>query len=388
MKKIAILGSTGSIGLTTLKIINLKKKQFKIELLAASTNSIEISKQIHKYKPKYYIISDEKTYLKIKKKFKNHKTIIQNNYENISIKKKYLDITIIAIPGLVSLSPTLKFIKKTKRILLANKESIVCAWKLIKKEAGKFKTSIIPIDSEHFSIMKLIENEKIENIKKIYITASGGPFLNWKPNQIKNAKLSEAIKHPKWNMGKKISVDSATMMNKVFEYCEARHLFSLSPKKLRIIIHPQSLAHAIVEFNNGITKILYHEPNMIIPISNAIFESDNQIVKFIDIVKNPIQDSKIEFFKIDKKKFPVIKLIEILDKYPSAAIIVNGANEIFVDQFLKKNIKFIDIIEGIFKILKHREFKKYAIQDPNNLNKIYKIDNWSRIKAYMITVDR
>ena len=127
---------------------------------------------------------------------------------------------------------------------------------------------------------------------------------------------------------------------------------------------------------------------MIIPISNAIFESDNQIVKFIDIVKNPIQDSKIEFFKIDKKKFPVIKLIEILDKYPSAAIIVNGANEIFVDQFLKKNIKFIDIIEGIFKILKHREFKKYAIQDPNNLNKIYKIDNWSRIKAYMITVDK
>ena len=387
-KKIAILGSTGSIGLSSLKIIDLKREYFKVELLAASKNYKEIINQINKYKPKYFIISDVKIFLKISNKFKKHKTIIKNNFDNIILNKNYLDFSIMAIPGLVSLMPTLLFIKSSKKILLANKESIICAWKLIKDEAYKHNTKIIPIDSEHFSIMKLIENEKIKDIKNIYITASGGPFLKWNLSQIKKAKLSDAIKHPKWNMGKKISIDSATMMNKVFEYCEAKLLFSIPSKKLKIIIHPQSLVHAIVEFNNGISKILYHEPNMIVPIFNAIFDSENNLNKIKNISNSFDLDKKLEFFKIDKNKFPVIKLIEILDRYPSAAIIVNGANEIFVDQFIKKNIKFIEIIKGIFKILKHRDFKKYAIQEPNNLNKIYEIDNWSRVEAFMITMKK
>ena len=202
MKKlISILGSTGSIGLNTLQILN-KQKSFDIFLLSANKNFPLICTQIVKYKPKYFIISNEIIFKKVKKKFKNKKVSILNNFRLLKINNK-IDITISAIPGIAGLAPTLILIKKSKKLLIANKESIICGWEIIKKEAKKFKTKIIPVDSEHFSIFKLLENHELSEINKVYLTASGGPFLNYKLHQFKNIKPANAIKHPKWKMGKK-----------------------------------------------------------------------------------------------------------------------------------------------------------------------------------------
>ena len=196
----SILGSTGSIGLTTLNLIS-KKKSYKINLLSANKNYEKIIYQIRKFKPNYFLINDQYIYLKIKKKLKKNKTIILNSLKNIKIKKS--QVTISAIPGIAGLKPTISLIKFSKKLVIANKESIICGWELIRKEARKFKTVIVPADSEHFSIMELIKNHKQNEIKKIYLTASGGPFLNFKKKKLKKVKPSDALKHPKWKMGKK-----------------------------------------------------------------------------------------------------------------------------------------------------------------------------------------
>ena len=248
---ISILGSTGSIGLNSLFIINKQRKNFNINLLSANKNYQLISRQITKYNPNYFVVSNQKIYQKIKKKFKNKKTKILNNFKFKSLKKKS-DITISAIPGIAGLSPTLKMIKQSKKILIANKESIICGWELLKRNASKYKSKIIPVDSEHFSIMKLLENHRLSEVKKIYITASGGPFLNYKIHQLKKIKPEQAIKHPKWKMGKKISVNSATLMNKILELIEAQKLFNLSNDQIDILLHPNSLVHAILELKNGL----------------------------------------------------------------------------------------------------------------------------------------
>ncbi len=375
---LSILGSIGSVGLTVLNILNKKKNTFKINLLSANKNLKLISKQIKMYKPQYYIINNDLVYRKIKKRFKNKKIKILRNFSSIKNIKKS-DFTITAIPGIAGLQPTLKMIKHTKKLLIANKESIVCGWNLIKNLSQKHKTKIIPIDSEHFSIFKIIEHHKPENIEKIYITASGGPFLNFKPYQLKNIKPEDALKHPKWKMGKKISIDSSTLMNKLFELIEAKKLFNIPINKLDILIHPESLVHAIVKFKNGLIRLIYHETSMIIPLSNAIFGENFEVKKFLPnkfkkktIIKNLI------FENVKKKIFPVYKLKEKLTAYPSTPIIINAVNEILVDQFLQKNIPFLSISSNILKILNDRNYKKYAIKRPKNINEIIKIDNWAR----------
>ena len=380
-KKIAILGSTGSIGTTSLKIIEKKLNLFKIELLSANKNYNKIYKQIIKFKPRYFVVTNNKIFLKIKKKLNNKKTKILNNYEKVSFSNKKVDITIASIPGIAGLEPTINFTKKSKKMLLANKESVICGWQIISKIGKKHRTKIVPIDSEHFSIMKLLENHKESEIEKIYITASGGPFLNLSKNRFKSIKPSDAVKHPKWSMGKKISVDSSTLMNKILELIEAQKIFPFDLKKYQILIHPQSLVHAIIKLKNGITKLLYHEPDMTIPISNAIFDSKVDINNYIskkDKIKN------LEFIDPDEKRFSAIKLIPKLNKYVSTPIIINAANEILVDHFLKKKISFTSILRYLFQVLKDKNYRKYAIYKPTNLKNIYIIDQWSRMTALKI----
>ena len=381
--KINILGSTGSIGSTTLKIIEKKKKQFIVNTLVANSNTKEIYKQIIKFSPKNFIITNKKTYEKIIKK-KIKKTNIFYKYNKYNFQKK-TDITIAAIPGISGLEPTINFIKSTKKILLANKESIICGWSIIKKLAKKNKTEIIPLDSEHFSIKELTTNYSDSEIDKIYITASGGPFLNLKLNNFKNIKIKDALKHPRWNMGKKISIDSATLMNKILELLEAQKLFHFKKHKYKIIIHPQSLIHAIVKFNNGTSKFLFHETDMTIPISNAIFKSKVEIADFINQKKKEnLIFPNLTFKKVNKNKFPVIKILPKLNKYPSTPIIINAANEILVDQFLSGKISFNSIIDNLFWVLKDKYYKKYAIKTPSSLKIIYLIDKWSRKKTLEI----
>ena len=374
-KKITILGSTGSIGLTSLEIIKKDKKNFETYILSANKNYNLICKQIKEYSPKIFIVNDKKTYLKILLKFKNKKIKIFNNFK--FKKKNKSDVTISAIPGIAGLEPTIEMIRQSRKMLIANKESIICGWELIKKEAKKNKTKIIPVDSEHYSIFKLIENVPKNLISKIYLTASGGPFLDFTIKNLKKVKPKNALKHPKWNMGKKITIDSSTLMNKIFELVEAQKLFDFPQNKFDIIIHPNSLVHAILELKNGIKKFIYHDTSMKIPIANAIY--DGQIdIKKIYRKKSIFKFENLYFKEVDKKIFPAITLKDKVNKHPSAPIILNAANEVLVEQFLKEKIGFLDINKFIMAILKDKNYKKYAIKKPNNINQINLIDIWAR----------
>ncbi len=376
-KSFSILGSTGSIGATTLKIIEKKKNFFKLNILFANKNLNLIVKQIKKYKPETFIIGDYQVFKKVKKKIKNQKTqIIFSKYLDYKTLKKS-DITLSAISGIEGLKPTIEFIKKSKKILIANKEAIICGWDLIKKESQKNKTKIVPIDSEHFSIMQLFSNYKIEQIKRIYLTASGGPFLNKSISQLKKIKPYQALKHPKWKMGKEISVNSSTLMNKMLELVEAQKLFNIPNNKLSIIIHPESLVHAIIELNNGLIKFIYHETSMTIPIANAIFDNKIHIEDFVNS-KSKDKIRNLTFRKVDSKIFPMSKLKDKINEYYSTPIIINAANEVLVDQFLRKKIPFLSMYKLVLIVLKDRNYKKYAIKKPRNINQIFEISEWTK----------
>ena len=384
-KNISILGSTGSIGLDAFKILSRKKNSFKVNILAANKNYNLICDQIIKFKPKIFIIDNQETYLRVKKRFKKKKIIIINKFENQKNYFQKSDITIAAIPGIAGLKPTIELIKKSKKVLIANKESIICGWSLIKKIASKSKTKIIPVDSEHFSIMKLLENHKIKDVKKVYLTASGGPFLNYKISKLKKVKPYQALKHPKWKMGKKISIDSATLMNKILEVIEANKLFSIDLKKIDIVIHPQSLVHAIIEFKNGLCKFIYHDTTMLIPLANAIFDKDLNIDNYLKPKTNSerlISFKSLNFSKVEKKRFPIIKLKNRINEHISTPIIINAANEILVDQYLKGKISFNTFYKYLLMVLNDRNYRKYAIKEPKNINQIFQVDKWSRDTVY------
>tara|TARA_B100000886_G_scaffold336654_1_gene295854 strand:+ start:3579 stop:4739 length:1161 start_codon:yes stop_codon:yes gene_type:complete len=376
--KLSIIGSTGSIGKSALSIVDKKKNNIKIDILSANRNFKLIVKQIRKYNPKYFIITDLNIFKKVQNYLKSKKTKIIFSFKNLK-KKDKSDISILAIPGIAGLKPTLSMIKVSKKILIANKESIICGWALIKENSIKHKTKITPIDSEHFSIFQLLKEHNLNEIKKIYITASGGPFLNFQKKQLKKVKPKDALKHPKWKMGKKISIDSATLMNKILEIVEAEKLFNIPNKKLDIIIHPNSLVHAIIELKNGLSKFLYHQTSMIIPLANGIFEGNLDIDDFYknSNKKNEMAEDLI-FKTVNPNIFPIIKIKNRANEYSSTSIIINAANEILVDQFLQKKIPFLSISKIIMNILNDRNYRKYAIQNPTNINQIKKIDEWAR----------
>ncbi len=384
-KKIfAILGSTGSIGKNSLEIIKLNKKNFSVKLLSANSNYKEILNQIKIFKPTYFVITNYFVFVKVKSKVKSRKIKILNNFKKIPSNLKF-DITIAAIVGIAGLKPTIQFSKQSKKLLLANKETVICGWHILSKIIKDNKTELIPIDSEHFSINQLTHNYKDSDIKKIYITASGGPFLRRSLSSFHKIKPKAAYKHPNWNMGKKISIDSSNLMNKLLELIEAHRLFSFNPIKYEIIIHPQSLIHAIVVFKNGQSKFLYHETDMKIPISNAIYNNKVDIDKIVKTNNNFINNLKnISFENVDKKRFPIVTLAT--EKYlsKSGPIILNASNEILVDSFLKNKIPYNGIYETLKRVFKDRDFNKYAVKKVPNIDEIYKIDNWARNKTLEI----
>jgi len=378
-KKIAILGSTGSIGKSTLEIIKKDKKNFNIILLTANNNYKKLIQQAKQFKVKNVLIKNKKFYQKVKNSLKKTKVYTGD----VSIKKivpKRLDYTMSAIVGLAGLQPTIDAIKISKTVAIANKESIICGWDILSRIISKYKTKVVPVDSEHFSIMELTKNTKDSEIEEIIITASGGPFLNTPLSKLKSMKAKQAIKHPNWKMGKKISVDSANMMNKVFEVIEAHNFFKFDKQKYKIIIDPQSYVHSIIRFKNGLIKMILYNADMKIPISNTIYEKDNKYQKNFKINSQILNN--INFQKTDKKKFPSIKLINKIDKLGySTPIIVNASNEILVNLFLRGKIGFLDIVSTINRIFKDKDFKKYAKRKPKSVKDIKITDNWARLKT-------
>jgi len=380
-KKIAILGSTGSIGKTLINILKKNKKKIEISLLTSNTNYKDLLNQVKLFNVKNIIITDYKAYLNVKNILRNKKINIFNNFNNIEyiFNKKKIDYTMSAIAGFNGLKPTLDIIKFSKTIAIANKESIICGWTLIEKNLKKHNTNFIPVDSEHFSIWSLIKKKNKEKIEKIYITASGGPFREYPLNKFKNITIMQALNHPNWSMGKKISIDSATMMNKVFEIIEAKKIFSLHYKQLGILIHPKSYAHAVIKFSNGLIKILAHETDMKIPIFNSLYTKYEKNIKSKKIDFKVLND--LNFQKINLKKFPVIKLIKSLPKNDSLfETVLVSANDCLVENFLQKKIKFLDISKILFRILKKKEFQKYKLKKPTNIDQIKSINEYVRLK--------
>lgn len=390
MKKIiGILGSTGSIGKTTLNIISKNSNYFEVKLLSTNNNIKLIKKQIKKFKVKNIIIHDLNSFNQNKIYFRKKNIDVFHDINSFQLSKKIkFDYVMCSISGLKGLEPTLKIIKSSKNIAIANKEAIICGWNLIKDELNKFKTNFLPVDSEHFSIWSLL-NKQIDNqkdkIEMIYLTASGGPFFKFSLNKLKNIKPKQAIKHPNWKMGKKISVDSSTLMNKIFEVIEAKNIFDLEYKNIKIFIHPKSYVHGIVKFNNGLIKLLIHETSMKIPIFNTIFQKNEKKFKSkkinIDILNN------LELSDVDNKKFPVINLLKDMSKELSLfETVIVSANDELVDLFLKDKIKFTDISKNLIKISKFKEFLRYKKIKPKNIDQIVKLNNYVRLKIKSLSV--
>ena len=377
--KIAILGSTGSIGKSTLDIIRKDKKNFDVILLTANNNYKKLIQQAKQFKAKNVLIKNHKFYLKVKNSLK--KTKVYSG--DISIKKifsKKLDYTMSAVVGLAGLQPTIDAIEISKTVAIANKETIICGWNILSKLIKKYKTQILPVDSEHFSIRELTKNVSDSDVEEIIITASGGPFLKKPLNKLNHVKPEQATNHPNWKMGKKISVDSANMMNKVFEVIEACKLFRFNKKKYKIVIHPQSYVHSIIRFKNGLIKMILYNTDMKIPISNTIYQNENSFSNKSKIDTKIL--NKLNFEKVNINQFPSIKLIKkCLNSGYSTPIIINASNEVLVDLFLKRKINFLDIVATINKIFKDEDFSKYAKRKPKSVQEIKIIDDWARLKT-------
>ena len=385
-KKIIILGSTGSIGKCTLDIIRKEKNKFDIMLLMINKNSSQLLKQVKEFKVKNLVVADLKTYKKISKILANKKINIYNNIEQFfKINKFKVDYTMSAINGLPGLEPTLLAIKFSKTIAIANKESIICGWNLIEKKLIKEKTKFIPVDSEHFSIFSLIKNYSNSDIDQIIITASGGPFLKYPLNKFKKILPSDATNHPNWKMGAKISVDSATMMNKVFEIIEAQRIFKIDFKKLNVLIHPKSYVHAIVKFKNGLVKILIHDTDMRIPIFNSIYGDKGNFYnnKNIDLDKL----NNFNFQKINYQKFPLMKVINKITNNSSLfETVLVSANDELVDLFLNKKISFQEISFNLNKIINSKEFRHYKFVKPKKITQINELSDYVRLKTRSLSV--
>ena len=373
-KKIAILGSTGSIGKTLIEIIKKDRKNFEITLLSADENYKELLKQAKTFKVKNIIINNKTSFEKIKNNKIVNKIKIFNDFNCYKqIFKKKIDYTMSSISGIQGLKPTIEIIKYTKNIAIANKEAIICGWNLIDKELKKNKTNFIPVDSEHFSIWYALKGIDKKIIDKIYLTASGGPFLNYPKKKFDKINMKQAVNHPNWKMGKKISIDSATMMNKVFEIIEAKKIFDITYKKLSIIIHPKSYVHAILKFKNGLTKIIVHDTNMKIPIYNSLYSSNHMInSKKLDlkILNN------LNFQDVDLKRFPITKILTKLPEKSSLfETVLVSINDKLVKLFLDKRIKFTDISKKMNSMLELNEFKKFKKLKVKKVDDIMSLNN-------------
>ena len=371
-KSIAILGSTGSIGSSTLKCV-LGNNNFSIRLLSTNKNVKKLLMQSKKFKVRDAIVEDINQFYKYSKIFKKNKINLHHGLKNLKkILKDRVNYCINAISGLDGLHPTLKIIPHTENILIANKESIICGWELISNKLRKHNTKFIPIDSEHFSIWKLIKYENIEDINKIILTASGGPFLNIPNKKIINIKPKLALKHPNWKMGKKISIDSSTMMNKVFEYIEAKKIFNFKKNKLSILIHPSSFVHAIVFLKGDLIKFLAHETNMKIPISNALdiknISSKNKFINHVNKINN------LEFINPDLKKFPLLSLLKLVPENNSYfETVLITINDYLVNEYLDERINYISIQRNLIRLIKNPYFKNYYKLKPTSIYDIKKM---------------
>ena len=348
MKKVAILGSTGSIGTQTLEVISDNKNIFEVELLTAFSNHTLLINQALLHKPKAIIFGDRSKEKVILNSLKNEEIEIYFGEKSLNNFLNYCnpDIVLTALVGKSGLIPTINTIKKGIDLALANKETLVVAGSIINKLCKEKKVNIYPVDSEHSAIFQCLVGESRDTIDKIILTASGGPFRNKKLNELKNISKKEALNHPNWEMGEKITIDSSTLMNKGLEVIEAKFLFDIDIQKIKVVVHPQSIIHSMVEFNDGSIKAQLGEPDMKLPIQYALFSGKRLKNKFThyDFIKN----NTLTFEEPCLKTFNNLKLAFDAGKLGgNAPCILNASNEIVVDAFLNEKIRYLDMTKII-----------------------------------------
>ena len=382
-KKIVIFGSTGSIGKSLLNIISKDKAKFKISLLSANKNYNEIIKQAKLFDVKNIIITDKIAFKKAKNKLNKNNIKIFNNFDQLDkIFKNKVDYVMSSIVGIEGLYPTFKIIKHTKKIAIANKESIICAWNLISKELNKHNTKFVPVDSEHFSIWYALDAQPNNIINKIYLTASGGSLLNISKKKIIKLSLKRILKHPNWSMGNKITIDSSTLMNKVFEVIETKKIFNLDYRNINVIIHEDSYVHAIVKFKNGMIKLVAHETTMEIPIANSLYNNNYRVNNKKDIDLKKLNNLK--FKEVNIKKFPLINMLKLLPIKDSLfETVLVSVNDELVNLFLRKKINYIDINSKLIEYMNKKEFKKYKKILPRTISEVINLSRKIQLKVRM-----
>tara|TARA_B100000902_G_C27316685_1_gene921761 strand:+ start:1932 stop:3098 length:1167 start_codon:yes stop_codon:yes gene_type:complete len=361
-KSIAILGSTGSIGTQALKVVEQKSSRFNIFLLSCNRNHNLLYAQAVKFQPKHIVINSEEGYLFLKKQPPLKETKIHCGMEALCqlVQEDKIELVLTALVGSAGLMPTISAISAKKTIALANKETLVVAGELIINLAKKNNVNILPVDSEHSAIFQCLIGEDKSSIKRLILTASGGPFLNLPNDDFNKITVNQALKHPNWSMGNKITIDSATLMNKGFELIEAFWLFGLSEKDIDIIIHPESIIHSLVEFVDGSVKAQLGYPDMIIPILYALGFPKRHDYPSKSL--NLVECANLSFFAPNKSKFPHLELAyNCLRLGGTAPCVLNAANEIAVDAFLNKKISFLNM----FKLIEMSLEKSIFVNNPN-----------------------
>lgn len=358
-KNIAILGSTGSIGTQTLDIIEAHPDLFKVSVLTANNNWELLAQQALKFQPSQVVITNTSHYPALKEALKNTKIKVESGVESLCLAPtlKEIDMVVTALVGYSGLIPTVKAIQKGKTIALANKETLVVAGEIITKLAKEHKVRILPVDSEHSAIFQCLQGEEHKNMSKILLTASGGPFRTFTKEALRNVTVKQALNHPNWDMGAKVTIDSASMMNKGFEMIEAKWLFDCKPENIEILVHPQSIVHSMVQFCDGSVKAQLGVPDMHIPIQYALsypdrFVCDKYILDWAKV-------HELTFEKPDFDKYPLLRLaFEAITKGGNMPCILNAANEIAVQAFLKEKISFTMMPELAEAMMRKIEFKK------------------------------
>ncbi len=374
-KKVFVMGSTGSIGENTLNVVRELKDEFFLVGLSANKNIELLEEQINEFDVPLAVVADSKKAKELKEILKG-----KANCEILSGKDGLLeaaresnyDILVTAVVGFAGLAPTLEAIKRKKRIALANKETLVVAGSIVNALAEEYGSEIIPVDSEHSAIFQSLVGEEKEEIEKILLTASGGPFRTWNPEDLRTATVEEALAHPNWNMGNKVTIDSATMMNKGLEVIEAHWLFGLPSEKIEVLVHPQSIIHSMVEFKDGSIKAQLSLPDMKLPIQYAMTYPHRLKSNFVQTHFPKIKE--LTFFEPDFEKFECLKLAyDAIETGGTAPCILNAANEIAVKKFLEGKIKLTEIPKIITKALEGVE-----ISQDMNLEEIFDCDKRTR----------
>ncbi len=369
-KRIAILGSTGSIGTQTLQVIAAYREEFIVEVLTANKNADLLINQAMEFQPNAVVIGNESEYEYVTEALKNYPVKVFAGSDAICqvVQMESVDLVLTAMVGYSGLKPTISAINAGKDLALANKETLVVAGELIVRMIQEKGVQVIPVDSEHSAIFQCLAGEANNKIEKIYLTASGGPFRNYSIDDLKNALVKEALNHPNWNMGKKISVDSASMMNKGLEAIEATWLFGVDPEQVEILIHPQSVIHSLVQFCDGSIKAQMGRPDMKLPILYALgypkrVESDFPRFSFADY-------PKLTFEQVDIKKFRNLALsFEAMHRGGNIPCVLNAANEAVVHAFLHEKVGFMEMPDIIEKVMNTISFiKKPGIEDLEETN--------------------